>query len=232
MINQDIEDILKGDKLFKARQQADKNDRYWSWEHCYSVFTQHKSSEITDEDIDYLCLHLAFYLASWGMYRGSSKLLQKDYKVHAAAVKKLMREEYIDLWAVKCEELNSPSDKLEKLFILSNALREIYYSIGVTPTDTLITKILMGTLGCAPAYDRYFVDGVRGRKGASLTFNMKSMQELSNFYVNHSDYFEEWRKSFSTGNVEYPQMKVLDMCFLLRGYEVEAAWKEAQGVAN
>ena len=26
-------------------------------------------------------------------------------------------------------------------------------------SETLITKILMGTLGCVPAYDRYFVKG-------------------------------------------------------------------------
>lgn len=27
-------------------------------------------------------MHLAFYLASWGMLRGSSFLLQKDYLIH------------------------------------------------------------------------------------------------------------------------------------------------------
>lgn len=27
---------------------------------------------------------------------------------------------------------------------------------GKTASDTLVTKILLGTLGCAPAYDRYF----------------------------------------------------------------------------
>ena len=218
MKNQDIKNILESDEL--KEQRADKNGRYWSWEYCYSAFAQYKSSMLTDKDIDYLSLHLAFYLASWGMYRGSSKLLQKNYKIHVAAVKELMREKYIDLWAPKCEDLCLPGNRLELLFELSDVLREIYHSNGVSPTDTLITKILMGTLGCVPAYDRYFLNGVKDLKVASLSFNKGSIQKLSNFYVNNSDSFEELRQSLSTGDVEYPQMKILDTYFLLRGYKI------------
>ncbi|MBQ8112212.1 MAG: hypothetical protein IJ146_03300, partial [Kiritimatiellae bacterium] len=60
----------------------DANGRYRSWEHCYKVFYEArlKRQKGGCPDYDYLCLHLAFYLASWGMYRGSSFLLQQDYK--------------------------------------------------------------------------------------------------------------------------------------------------------
>ena len=224
MINHDIEYIIENGELFIDKLKMDKNDRYWSWEHCYSEFAYCKLSKLTDKEIDYLCLHLAFYLASWGMYRGSSKLLQKDYKVHANVVRELMKKEYADLWALTCKDLISDNNKLELLFILSDILRENYCNVGVTPTDTLITKILMGTLGCVPAYDRYFIDGVKGRKGAYFKFNKQSIQELSNFYVKHYNTFEKWRQSLSIGGIEYPQMKVLDMCFLSMGYKIEAMW--------
>ncbi len=46
-----------------------------------------------EETIDMLALHLGFYLASWGMYRGSSFLLQKDYKVHVPIVKIIINNE-------------------------------------------------------------------------------------------------------------------------------------------
>lgn len=49
-------------------------------------------------------------------------------------------------------------------------------------SDTLITKILMGTLGCVPAYDRYFVSGIRSQKIASGTYNIKSILQLVDFY--------------------------------------------------
>ena len=60
--------------------KCNKNHRYLSWEHCYEAFGNPNNS------IDYLALHLAFYLASWGMYRGSTELLQKDYKIHIPVV--------------------------------------------------------------------------------------------------------------------------------------------------
>lgn len=41
-----------------------------------------------------MSLQLAFYLASWGMYRGSSFLLQKDYRVHIPVVKELLQKKY------------------------------------------------------------------------------------------------------------------------------------------
>lgn len=43
--------------------------------HCFEAFGRLK-------DLELLSLHLGFYLASWGMYRGSSGLLQKDFLIH------------------------------------------------------------------------------------------------------------------------------------------------------
>lgn len=41
----------------------DKHGRYMSWRHCYKAFSENRN--ITDEQtVDYLALHLAFYLAS------------------------------------------------------------------------------------------------------------------------------------------------------------------------
>ena len=57
----------------------DSNHRFKSWEYCYTAFGNLDS-------VDYLSLHLAFYLASWGMYRGSCGILWKDYTIHMDAV--------------------------------------------------------------------------------------------------------------------------------------------------
>lgn len=54
----------------------DSHGRYLSWCHCYNAFKENRSNR-DEKTVDYLALHLAFYLASWGMYRGSSFLLQK-----------------------------------------------------------------------------------------------------------------------------------------------------------
>jgi hypothetical protein len=62
-------------------------------------------------DYDYLSLQLSFYLASWGMYRGSSFLLQKDYKVHIPAVKELLNEKYDNLAGIKCVDFRKESNQ-------------------------------------------------------------------------------------------------------------------------
>src|SRR5690554_1576563 len=86
---------------------ADKNHRYKSWEHCYSYFMKENI------DPDYACLHLAFYLASWGMYRGSSFLLWKDYLIHKEVVLHILSKKHlqeIDFIKIKDEELKDIFD--------------------------------------------------------------------------------------------------------------------------
>ena len=88
---------------FYSSIKNDENARYKSWEYCYKIFGE-KQNKIAPETIDLLCLHLGFYLASWGMYRGSSFLLQKDYKVHKDAVLEMQKEKYNILYEIYLEE--------------------------------------------------------------------------------------------------------------------------------
>ena len=80
-----LDSIINSSKKFYECLNNDENCGYRSWEHCYSHFMRSRGQK--NVDYDYLSLQLSFYLASWGMYRGSSFLLQKDYKVHIPAVK-------------------------------------------------------------------------------------------------------------------------------------------------
>lgn len=52
-----------------------------------------------------------------------------------------------------------------------------------TVSDTLISKILLGTLGCVSAYDEYFVAAVRKYGVSTGVFNKKSIKKLSHFIV-------------------------------------------------
>lgn len=56
----------------------DPHHRYLSWEYCHEAFRLNRRPQI-DATIDYLCLHLAWYLASWGMLIGlwSQPVLRK-----------------------------------------------------------------------------------------------------------------------------------------------------------
>lgn len=211
--------ILESSVKFYDTLKKDENGRYRSWEHCYSNFINARDNK--NAELDYLSLQLAFYLASWGMYRGSSFLLQKDYKIHIPVVKELLKEEYDPLAGIDCVELKR--EKNQRLLEKINAFLDEYYSnirgevknikVRNQLSSTLITKILMGTLGCVPAYDRYFISGIKKQKVASGNYNMKSIGQLVDFYESNIVELENIRKNMKVNGMAYPQMKILDMAF-------------------
>lgn len=220
-----IDLIIKSATTFYDELRKDVNGRYRSWEHCYKCF--HDSRNDSFPDYDYMSLHLAFYLASWGMYRGSSFLLQKDYKVHIPFVKEVMDSKYDCLLGLPCADLRKKETQ-ERLIELGtfiagyyetarNTVKETEVKNGISAT--LITKILMGTLGCVPAYDRYFIDGIKDQGISTGNYNLRSLLKLVDFYEQNNNQLEEVRKGIKVYDLPYPQMKLLDMGFWQIGFE-------------
>lgn len=222
-----IDELISAAQTFYDDARTSENGRSRSWEHCYRVFQDARTDP--SPDYDYLSLHLAFYLASWGMYRGSSFLLQKDYKVLTPVVEEVLKPEYDCLFGVACADLRKPKvqDSLEKLrkYIAKHfhPIREEIAGREITTpvSPVLITKILMGTLGCVPAYDRFFQDGVATYKVTTQEYSLESVRKLAKFYEAHNDRLEEARRGMRTDDLIYPQMKLLDMGFWQVGYDQE-----------
>lgn len=99
-----IELVIDAAQRFYTDLKDDSHARYRSWKHCYSSFYQARQKKKVDED--YLSLQLSFYLASWGMYRDSSFLLQKDYKIHIPVVQEILESKYDSLLGINCCDLN------------------------------------------------------------------------------------------------------------------------------
>lgn len=221
-----IDELISAAQTFYDEARAIENGRSRSWEHCYRVFRDARTD--SSPDYDYLSLHLAFYLASWGMYRGSSFLLQKDYKVLTPVVEEVLKPEYACLFGVACADLREPGvqEQLKKLYdyIADYHFRPIRDKVAgrevTTPVSpVLITKILMGTLGCVPAYDRFFEEGARHLGLKEKNYKKNSLLELADIYEAHNDCLEEARRGMRTDDLIYPQMKLLDMGFWQVGFE-------------
>ena len=220
-----IDELISAAQTFYDDARANENGRSRSWEHCYRVFRDARTDP--SPDYDYLSLHLAFYLASWGMYRGSCFILQKDYKVHTPIVEEILKPEYDCLFGLACADLRN-SDVWEQYTKLYDKIaayfdpirKEIAGREVTTPVSpVLITKILMGTLGCVPAYDRFFEEGARYLGLKEKSYNEDSLLELADFYEEYNDRLEEARRGMWTDDLIYPQMKVLDMGFWQIGFE-------------
>jgi len=219
--------IIRSATEFYDQLRNDENGRYRSWEHCYGYFMDARHQ--AEPDLDYLSLQLAFYLASWGMYRGSSFLLQKDYRIHIPVVKELLNSKYDPLAGIECVEYRKP--EVQSLLTDINTFLGTYYDevrLHVkeeTPknklSDTLITKVLMGTLGCVPAYDRYFIMGLKKQKVSTGLYNIRSLLKLVDFYEANNAQLEAARDGLKVNGLPYPQMKMLDMGFWQIGFELD-----------
>lgn len=217
------------------KSQSVKYHRGKSWEHCYVFFRNYKKFRNDRKLLDHATLHLGFFLASWGMLRGSSFLLQKDYKFYAPIIETLIDSKYDGLWNFNfSEELEKQNFDL--LFVLKEDLRQVIIQNNhdsKKPTDLLITKIIMATMGCVPAYDRYFKDGLKnwlkkkiGPKKSKKNFSNFSKDSFKNL-LDLSREDKELKKVYTElclikeTNIKYPPMKLLDLYFWLEGQPSE-----------
>ena len=92
------------------------------------------------------------------MYRGSTFLLWKDYRVHCPAIKGLLRARYDAL--ANLSLAGSSTATIDLLLELVDAIRLAYVgnitivngrSRRVAVTDALASKVALGTLACLPA---------------------------------------------------------------------------------
>jgi hypothetical protein len=220
-INSNIEKYLSG-------ITTDEFHRYKSWDNCFQAFSVSKQLEIQ-------VLELAFYLASWGMYRGSSGLLQKNHLIHKGAVDIVFSKTNQKL---KCKQTTEiKRENIKATLAVKDELAKHYSSIfftkgadkpkPISPTDTLLSKIMLGTLGCVPAYDRYFIDGLKEMEMKHSGFNEASLNELFNFIDDNKKEIDQAQKLIKTKTQRhYPLMKILDMYFWQIGYDKEVKEKK------
>ncbi len=208
-------------------EAASEHHRYRSWEYCYGYFRQARRSGLA-LDRDHAALQLAFYLASWGMYRGSGFLLQHAYTVHRGIVDLVAEARFDALW--EADFGSSAADAQFTPFVsdLVRDIRVVYMPFAqatgaAQATDTLVTKVILGTFGCLPACDRYFIDGFKSEGLGFSSFNDKFVGRILRFCQSHlAELQEEQAEIEQQSGIRYPLMKLVDMYFWQIGYEKDS----------
>mgnify|MGYP003474138133 CR=1 FL=1 len=87
-----------------------------------------------------------------------------------------------------------------------------------TISQTLVTKILLGTLCCIPAYDTYFCNAIKGK--FNDFYDDYKIMNLLNFISENQDFFKELSEELSEEyKTDYPLMKIVDMAYFTIGYD-------------
>lgn len=216
------------------------NHRYLSWQHCQLFFDAERKAR--RPNLDLCSLHLGFYLASWGMYRGSSFLLQKDYLVHKPVVECLLEEQWQPLFDTDRRILKGDTELPEQIWALAGNIRRHYHEAyaatkGREKKDekdvsaTLITKIMMGVMGCTPAYDE-FVRACLRENNLTQRFGMKSLREVMSFISGHREVFLKAQDEMRYAGRKYPLMRLADMYFWQSGVAIVAREKSRKEAAK
>jgi hypothetical protein len=192
------------------------NERYASFDYCFNYFQSFRESGdisalANPTNLQVSCLQLGFYLASWGMLRGSADLLQKSAR-HLAHVIEVLARTDMFLWELDAHCYTESS--IERLLELANMIRRGHPSMS----DILVTKIMLGVFGNVPAFDTNFKRGCR-----VATFGRKALRKIGAFYQNHAKEIDAHRVStldFTSGGPTqriYTRAKVIDMAFFIEG---------------
>jgi len=206
----DIEQIIK-----KFKSQSRPDDRYTSFDYCYNYFL--KTNDPTN-DIEKSCLTLGFYLASWGMFRGSSFLLQKSVKHFQPTIQYIATLDN-SVWDIDVDNYNEIN--IQTIIKIYKDIKDRLI-LNDNSDLTLITKILLGVFGFIPAFDNYFCNTFRVISNGQCGFrkvNIKSLTVIKTFYeANKSTIdklsIETFTTDFVTGEkttTNYPKAKIIDM---------------------
>lgn len=211
-----INKFMEGEGKNKGRHH---NERYASFDYCYNYFysfyRENRLPDLADEsNIQMSCLQLGFYLASWGMLRGSSFLIEKSVKHYEKLIKAISKMDPV-LWEIDVDSYNE-----KNIDLLMDCKDKIIDALGrknAKHWDTLVTKIMLGVFANVPAFDTYFCNNMK-----VYSFNKEALLKIKRFYQDNKDSFDQFEIhtfDYSGGETDklYTKAKLVDMCGFIGG---------------
>lgn len=203
-----------------AQKAQNPEHRYASWDYCYNYFRKNHGKELKD-NMFLSCGVIASYLASWGMYRGSSFLLKEKSSAHFRKLVEYLSTLDKSDWEIDVDKYDGESIK---------RILKIYDEVKKRVIDdkhkgiTLVTKILLGVFAFVPAYDTYFCKtfvSIFNGCGFSTANSVKekTLRCIKDFYDANKSDIDGLSKNyktldFETGNktdICYTKAKIIDM---------------------
>jgi len=188
---QRVERFFAGGSLAKGVSHP----RSQSYDHCYNYFLDNHSN--LARDMEKSCAALGFYLASWGMYRGSAYLFKNTNSAHFVPL-----IEYIENHADELRPIDLHVYDDANIGRVCRAYKEIGDLVleGTgSARVTLVTKIMIAVFGRVPAFDSFFNRGMarvhapfeRNQRVAFHAFDELRLRRLSDFYLANQTEIDE-----------------------------------------
>lgn len=196
--------------------------RFVSYDFCYNYFqdfyVNNKTKDLASPaNLNLACLHLAFYLASWRMYRRGAQT-RMSYKIYENVVKRVANEQ--ELWKYDVDDYLE-NDKCKKDIIefskeIQNILSDCFKQnneVGRV-TETLTTKIMLGIFGCVPALDVNFNKFIKD-KNKGVRLNDDTLTHIHCCYLQHKKLIDSFKiktltEDFHETQHHYKKARLID----------------------
>ena len=194
-----------------------------SYDFCYNYFQSNKG-QLGGKNMECSCMHLWSYLASWGMLRGSSALLQCSPAILKELIKYLDEIGNSAIWSADVDNYDS---NMQLVISVYNKIASILKNnTHNAPSVTLVTKIMLGVFGCVPAFDTFFTKTFRILYDDFKSVRDTELSNINDFYIKHKAIIDKIviQVMDFEGNpttYSYKKAKLIDMFGFMVGQHVK-----------
>lgn len=186
-------DIDQCIEVFLSRH--DVNSRYASFDFCYNYFQTNKGQ--LSADMEKSCFVLWGYLASWGMLRGSSELLQRSPHALEVLIKYFDNISTNVIWNIDVPDYAQHYEDIISVYKQIDTILCELLSRNKGVSIILVTKIMLGVFGVVPAFDTYFTQTFnlefKNDKEYHSSFSRVDKNSITciyQFYLSNKEYFD------------------------------------------
>lgn len=216
------------DYKLKMMDEANNNIQGRAFDLCYDYFKMNIGNLIGD-NLQTSCMQLWSFLANWGMFRGGSSISQHNYSCLQSLILHFNEADQ-KLWEIDVDNYFQDNN-IERIIIEYTVIKEELRKVGISPTITLVTKIILGVYASVPAFDDNFTNAFRSIYNKDNVFkcgfrslNKESLTCIADFYIKNKYDIDECIKSFYIMNFNnkktelmYSKAKIIDMFGFMYG---------------
>lgn len=194
--------------------------RVLSWDFCFAHFAD---LERVRRDRQASCMQLGYYLASWGMLRGSSYLFKSTNARHYLHALEVIERYTPDMGGLTPAHFGEQRSQ-ELLVSVFQELAAALLPEGGRQI-TLVTKTMMGVWGVFPSLDSYFMrtfDAIAKGQGKGKVFSrfgVNTVDLIGDFYDTHQKEIDRLATAYQTADFasglpsgrSLPAAKVIDI---------------------
>jgi hypothetical protein len=214
--------------------------RYASFDYCFNYFQKFAKSENINaissvQNKETSVLQLGYYLASWGMFRGSTAILRHSSHCLIPIIEYISSTP-VTLWNIDVTDYSTSFKDMEQLYLnIGEKLKFPIIKEGKQKiqecSPILVTKIMLGVFGNTPAMDDFFMKGIDKGSFSNTNYH-KALDKVKDIWKELNQFYNENKTLINSHKIKslnfegehtenvYSKAKVLDMVFFERGNDI------------